>query len=83
MYSHGKKVDTSAIVVVYTGARELRAKLKQLVEGDAVVLVGSRWNPRAVLLPIPPCKADGWGENHLRIARLRVRFAAALERLAQ
>jgi hypothetical protein len=81
MYSHGKKVDTSSIAVVYTGTRELRAKLKQIVDGDAVVVVGNRWSPRAVLLPVPPSAGYDAHDLGSRITKLRVRFAAALARI--
>jgi hypothetical protein len=83
MYSHGKKVDTSAIAVVYTGARELRTKLKSIVEGDTVHLIGNRYRPRAVLLPIPKNNPYYWNRDRTSIAGLRKRFAAALEHLGR
>lgn len=33
--------------------REFRANLKQSVDSDAPTIIGNKWTPRALLLPIP------------------------------
>jgi hypothetical protein len=78
MYSHGKKVDTSGIPIVYAGTRELRAKLKQMVDGDTVVVVGAKRYRRAILIPVPSgARYARYCQRDVR-AKLRMRLAAAL-----
>jgi hypothetical protein len=82
MYSHGKLVDLSQIKVERLGVRELRAHLKTIIDGETVTLVSTCDYTRAILLPVrgddPPC----WHKRGYLVARLRRRFARALESLA-
>jgi hypothetical protein len=37
---------------VYMGVGEVRKNFKALMEGDKIVVVGTRWMPRALLIPL-------------------------------
>lgn len=81
MYSHGKKVDLSSVRVVYTGIRALRAGLKACIDGDTAHVVGEPLNPRAILIPLPPCNGYSSASERHRHAEIRKRFAAAIDKL--
>lgn len=62
------------------GMREFRAKLKQAIEGTEVLEIGTDYQVRAVLIPIP--RFDRWeGKSKAKAMReykQRVREAAKL-----
>lgn len=82
MYSHGKKVDTSSVAVVYTGAKELRRNFAATLDGEACVLVGEKYRVRALIIPVPDNGRYWSGDHKRRMAVLRKRMAAVLDKLA-
>jgi hypothetical protein len=80
VYSHGKRVDTSQIPVVYIGARELRSSLKRILSESTPRVIGSKWWPRAVLLPVSFCPYGNAQKVRDGVAKLRRDFAAVIDR---
>ena len=61
---------------------QVRANLRQVFEGKRVVLVGSTWHPRAIIIPLGP---TGWLSKEERAARekrLEKQLKQALELIA-
>lgn len=58
---------------------QVRANLRRVFEGKRVVLVGTTWHPRAILIPLGP---TGWlskKERAARAKRLKPQIKLALE----
>ena len=60
---------------------QVRANLRRVFEGKRVVLVGTTWNPRAIIIPLGPTVWLNKEERAARRKRLKPQIKLALERI--
>lgn len=60
--------------------RELRANLKEYLDATDAVIIGDRWNVRAILVPMPLSHWSNRKEANAANSRAKKRFTDALRR---
>ncbi len=60
---------------------QVRANLRRDFEGKRVVLVGTTWHPRAIIIPLGPTVWLNKEERAARAKRLKPQIKLALERI--
>lgn len=60
---------------------QVRANLRRVFEGKRVVLVGSNYHPRAIIIPLGPSDCLDYDQNAARKKRLEKQVKQALDLL--